>query len=91
MAQSNDLVTGWVPAGPQKARNVSDSSTSTMLEEKDEVLEPQSPSSGSSSNGLEEDTEEAQEEAQEEEVESGDTLTACLQVLGAFFLMFNSW
>jgi hypothetical protein len=62
-----------------------------VLEEKGEALEPQSPSSGSSSNGLEEDTEEAQEEAQEEEVESGDTLTACLQVLGAFFLMFNSW
>jgi hypothetical protein len=91
MAQSNNSVTSWVPAGLQKARNVSDSSASTILEEKDEVLEPQSPSSGSSSNGLEEDTEEAQEEAQEEEVESGDTLTACLQVLGAFFLMFNSW
>jgi hypothetical protein len=90
MAQPNGSAT-WVPAGPQQARNFSDSSTSTMLEEKDEVLEPQSPSNGSSRNVLEEDTEEAQEEGQEEEVESGDTLTACLQVLGAFFLMFNSW
>jgi hypothetical protein len=91
MAKSNDLVRGMVPTGPAKPRNSSESSSSTILEEKDEVLEPQIPSSGSSSNGLEEATEEAQEEAQEEEVESGDTLTACLQVLGAFFLMFNSW
>jgi hypothetical protein len=80
-----------VPTGPEKTRNFSESGSSTMLEEKDEALEPQSLSSGGSSNGLEEDIEEAQEETQEEEVESGDTLTACLQVLGAFFLMFNSW
>ena len=27
----------------------------------------------------------------EGEVEPKDTVTACLQVVGAFFLMFNSW
>lgn len=30
-------------------------------------------------------------EAQAALVQSSDNLTACLQVVGAFFLMFNSW
>lgn len=33
----------------------------------------------------------ADESPQEAIVNSGDNLTACLQVVGAFFLMFNSW
>lgn len=31
------------------------------------------------------------QDAQERQVESDDTLLACLQVLGAFFLLVNSW
>jgi hypothetical protein len=89
MIKSINPVTEMVTADPTKVRYFSESSSSTVLEEKDEAFEPQHHSVGSS-NGLE-DTEEALQEAQEEEVDSGDTLTACLQVLSAFFLMFNSW
>ncbi len=35
--------------------------------------------------------EEVEEEEQEELVEASDNFQACLQVIGAFFMMFNSW
>jgi len=35
--------------------------------------------------------EEIEEEEQEELVDASDNFQACLQVVGAFFMMFNSW
>jgi hypothetical protein len=32
-----------------------------------------------------------EQSVQEDTINSSDNVTACLQVLGAFFLMFNSW
>jgi len=49
-----------------------------------------SESSGSTQIGMEEKPAGA-EESQENGVPKNENVVACLQVLGAFFMMFNSW
>ena len=66
----------------------SPSRSSTDVDSNDQDLRASSNSS--------EDLQAQQEKQREEEtgsteLEKDDTVRACLQVLGAFFLMFNSW